>query len=261
MRTTRRTTRQVEMCFVATLLTCGHGPTCIRIRKQKPTPWMSLWDIFKQAHQGNELLILIHSSIHESGRRYPSLWCKKTCFHRVVDSSETLPHMEDTRRINEYRTTKQNRKKSILMRQTRYLLDTGAGKQMKAFIIYSGWEREKNYSTLLGANLFSWPNVVSSFLLGSFTGSGGRQKRGVGNGNGTFFRRVNPGDLEVRLGVDQPDSLCLGGSDTNSPLHHTAVHATSCSTSFATSTGLEWIDRINSSAVFLDLPCDAMRRA
>lgn len=132
--------------------------------------------MFKQAHQGNELLI--HSTIHESGRRYPSLWCKKMCFHRVVDSSETLPHMEDTRRINEYRTTKQNRKKSILLRQTRYLLDTGAGKQIKAFIIYSEWEREKNYSTLLGANLFSWPQC-GLLLLGSFTRSGGRQNEAL----------------------------------------------------------------------------------
>ncbi|CAF3517533.1 unnamed protein product [Fusarium graminearum] len=160
--------------------------------------------------------------------------------------------MEDARRINEYRTTKQNRKKSILMRQTRYLLDTGAGKQSIYYLFGMGKGKE------LFDSIRCKPILLAQ--CGLSLEVGGRQKRGVGNGNGTFFRRVNPGDLEVRLGVDQPDSLCLGGSDTNSPLHHTALHATSCSTSFATSTGLEWIDQINSS-VSLDLSCDAMRRA
>ncbi|CAF3655818.1 unnamed protein product [Fusarium graminearum] len=162
--------------------------------------------------------------------------------------------MEDARRINEYRTTKQNRKKSILMRQTRYLLDTGAGKQSIYYLFGMGKGKELFDSIRCKPILLAQCGLF--FLLRSFTGSGGTTK----TRRWKWKWRVNPGDLEVRLGVDQPDSLCLGGSDTNSPLHHTALHATSCSTSFATSTGLEWIDQINSS-VSLDLSCDAMRRA
>ncbi|KAH6994476.1 hypothetical protein EDB82DRAFT_196030 [Fusarium venenatum] len=41
------------------------------------------------------------------------------CFHRVVDSSETLPHMGGYT-TNQRIQNKTNRKKSILLRQTRY---------------------------------------------------------------------------------------------------------------------------------------------
>lgn len=105
--------------------------------------------------------------IHLSG-------AKKTCFHRVVDSSETLPHMEDARRINEYRTTKQNRKKSILMRQTRYLLDTGAGKQSIYYLFGMGKGKELFDSIRCKPILLAQCGLF--FLLRSFTGSGGTTK-------------------------------------------------------------------------------------
>ncbi|CAG2006202.1 unnamed protein product [Fusarium graminearum] len=124
--------------------------------------------------------------------------------------------MEDARRINEYRTTKQNRKKSILMRQTRYLLDTGAGKQSIYYLFGMGKGKE------LFDSIRCKPILLAQ--CGLSLEVGGRQKRGVGNGNGTFFRRVNPGDLEVRLGVDQPDSLCLGAQTPT--LHCITLHCT-----------------------------------
>jgi hypothetical protein len=75
----------------------------------------------------------------------------------------------------------------------------------------------------------------------------GLENEALQPGSGTFFGRVNPGDLQVRLGVDQPDSSGLWGTgraQTPTPLRHNALHLQHifCHLDW---TGLEWMDRIN----------------